>query len=33
MATHKKRLEALETNVSDIQEGMVKMFVELQRYG
>ena len=31
MATHKERLEALETNVSDIQEGMGKLFMELQR--
>ena len=31
MANHKERLEALENNVSDIQEGMSKMFVELQR--
>ena len=31
METHKERLEALENNVSDIQEGMSKMFVKLQR--
>ena len=31
MVTHKERLEALENNVSDIQQGMTKMFVELQR--
>ena len=31
MTTHKERLEALETNVSDIQEGMGKLFMELQR--
>ena len=31
MATHKKRLKALETNVNDIQEGMGKLFMELQR--
>ena len=31
MATHKERLEALETNVSDIQEGMGKLFTKLQR--
>ena len=31
METHKEKLETLENNVSDIQEGMSKMFVELQR--
>ena len=31
MATHKERLEALEANVNDIQEGMTKLFTTLQR--
>ena len=31
MVTPKERLKALETNVSDIKEGMAKMFAELQK--
>ena len=30
MATHKKRLEALEVIVNDIEEGMTKLFIQLQ---